>query len=91
VYYNGWSAFGGTSASAPMIAGIFGRAGNAAQIVGPEHIWLNHTKLFDQTTGNNIYKPVGGDCASSIHYICYAQKGYDGPTGFGTPNGLGAF
>ncbi len=91
VYFSGWQAYGGTSVSAPLIAGIFGRAGNAAKIVGPQHIWGNRFKLFDVTTGNNIYTPVSGACASSIHYICYAQKFFDGPTGLGTPNGLGAF
>jgi hypothetical protein len=91
VFFGGWKAFGGTSVSAPLIAGIFGRAGNAATIVGPEHIWLNRTKLFDQTVGNDLFKPYTGDCASGVHYICFAQKGYDGPTGLGSPNGLGAF
>jgi subtilase family serine protease len=96
VYYSGspifgWGAFGGTSASAPIIAGIFGRAGNAGTINGPQHIWANRTKLHDQTVGNNLYKPISGNCASSVHYICYAQKGFNGPTGFGTPDGLAAF
>ncbi|MGA8533389.1 MAG: S8 family serine peptidase [Candidatus Tumulicola sp.] len=91
VYFNGWTAFGGTSVSAPLIAGIFGRAGNAAGINGPEHVWANRTKLFDPTVGSNLYAPIGGNCASSVHYICYARSGFDGPTGLGTPNGLGAF
>jgi subtilase family serine protease len=91
VYFGGWTAFGGTSVSAPIIAGIFGRAGNAAKINGPEHIWTGHADLYDQTVGNNIYHPVTGYCQSSVKYICNAAKGYDGPTGWGTPNGLGAF
>ncbi len=91
VYFSGWTAFGGTSVSAPLIAGIFGRAGNGASIVGPQHIWANRFKLFDVTVGSNIYTPVSGPCASAVHYICYAQKFFDGPTGLGTPNGLGAF
>lgn len=91
VYFGGWTAIGGTSVSAPLIAGIFGRAGNAGSINGPEHIWQNHSSLYDQTVGKNTDAPIGGFCASSVHYICNAVKGYDGPTGFGTPNGLGAF
>ncbi|HEY1428316.1 MAG TPA: S8 family serine peptidase [Candidatus Tumulicola sp.] len=89
--YGGWTAFGGTSASTPIIAGIIGRAGNGATINAPQHIWLNKAHLYDITSGNNVYAQVTGACASAVHYICYAQAGYDGPTGLGTPNGLGAF
>ncbi len=91
VYVGGWTAFGGTSVSAPLIAGIFGRARNAAQINGPEHVWTNHGSLYDQTVGSNVYQRVSGYCASSVKYICNAAKGFDGPSGWGTPNGLGAF
>ena len=38
--------------------------------------------LHDVTTGNN------GICGS---YLCTAVGGYDGPTGLGTPSGIGAF
>jgi hypothetical protein len=89
--YGGWTAFGGTSASTPIIAGIFGRAGNGATINGAQHVWQNRTHLFDITVGNNLDSPVTGPCASSVRYICVAGAGYDGPTGLGTPNGLGAF
>lgn len=91
VYQGGWTAYGGTSVSAPLIAGIFGRAGNAAKINGPEHVWENHTHLYDQTVGTNVYQPVSGNCASTVKYICNAAKGFDGPTGWGSPNGLDAF
>jgi hypothetical protein len=36
------------------------------------------------TSGGNAHWNFGGD------YLCTAGKGYDGPTGMGTPNGLGA-
>ena len=35
------------------------------------------------TSGSN------GSCSPA--YLCTAGTGYDGPTGFGTPNGTGAF
>jgi subtilase family serine protease len=89
--YGGWTAFGGTSASTPIIAGIFAKAGNGASINGPEHLWQNRTHFYDITSGNNLYAPVTGACASSVHYICYAGAGYDGPTGLGSPNGMEAF
>jgi subtilase family serine protease len=89
--YGGWTAFGGTSASTPIIAGIFAKAGNGASINGPQHLWVNRTHFYDITSGNNLYAPVTGACASSVHYICYAGAGYDGPTGLGSPNGMVAF
>ncbi|HKU81537.1 MAG TPA: S8 family serine peptidase [Candidatus Tumulicola sp.] len=91
VYYSGWTAFGGTSVSAPLVAGIYGRAGNGHNGNGPHNLWANRSHLHDQTVGNNLYSPITGGCASSVHYICYAAKGYDGPTGLGTPDGLAAF
>ena len=38
--------------------------------------------LFDVTSGSN------GSCTT---YLCKGAVGFDGPTGLGTPNGLGAF
>jgi hypothetical protein len=76
--YNGqWYAMGGTSASAPIVAGIFtlfdiAKAGNAWPY---EHA----TSFFDITSGSN------GKCDGA--YPCTAGPGYDGPTGMGTPNG----
>ena len=40
-------------------------------------------ELHDITSGTN------GTCGGS--YLCTAGKGYDGPTGWGTPNGVKAF
>src|SRR5207248_133954 len=46
----------------------------------------NHTgSLFDVTTGNN------GRCRRVPSLLCTAGSGWDGPTGLGTPNGVGAF
>jgi hypothetical protein len=36
-----------------------------------------------------VKKGSNGNCGGS--YLCTAKKGYDGPTGLGTPNGTGAF
>lgn len=49
-------------------------------------LWKTHNKLNDVTKGTNVYKPVTGKCASSVKQTCNAAKGYDGPTGWGTPN-----
>ncbi len=84
--------YGGTSASAQIISAIFALAGNAAGQVGAEGIWKKHTgHLYDVRLGNNVDPNIGVTCASSIKYICYARAGWDGPTGWGTPDNLGAF
>ncbi len=47
--------------------------------------------MNDVTVGNNVDPGLGVTCASTIHYICYARAGFDGPTGWGSPKGIGAF
>ena len=78
----GWNEVGGTSASAPMIAAMYALAGNAGS--NPAQDIYQHTgNLYDVTSG------ADGSCSPS--YLCTAATGYDGPTGWGTPNGLAAF
>jgi subtilase family serine protease len=91
VYFGGWSAYGGTSVSTPLISGIIGRAGNGRAGNGPQNLYAHRSHLFDVTFGNNLYGPVTGACASNVRYVCYARNGFDGPTGLGSPNGLSAF
>jgi subtilase family serine protease len=81
----GWLVFGGTSVSAPIIAGVYALAGHAGSPPVPPAAWpyLNPGALNDVTSGSN------GSCGGS--YLCTAGPGYDGPTGLGTPNGLAAF
>jgi subtilase family serine protease len=86
-----WQAFGGTSLAAPLIAGVFGLAHNAASRHGAKEIWQAHRDLKNVTVGNNIYLPLTGPCASGVRYICYAGKGFNGPTGWGSPVGSGNF
>jgi subtilase family serine protease len=84
--------FGGTSASAQIIAAVYALAGNAATQMGGSYLWKHHTgHLNDVTLGNNLDANRGVTCASSVKYICTARAGFDGPTGWGTPAGLGAF
>lgn len=78
---SGWGVWGGTSASAPFIGALFARRNGS--IDGASSIYSHTSSLHDVTTGSN------GTCA--VSYYCHAQAGYDGPTGLGTPNGLGAF
>jgi subtilase family serine protease len=80
----GWEAFGGTSVAAPLIAAVYALAGNTATIgPGASYVYSHHQDLYDVTSGSN------GICGGS--YLCTAVRGYDGPTGWGTPHGIGAF
>ena len=83
VRYNGsWLVFGGTSVASPIIAGVYGLAGNASS-VNNNYPYSHTSSLFDVTSGSN------GSCPTS--QWCTARVGWDGPTGLGTPNGTGAF
>jgi subtilase family serine protease len=79
----GWVYGGGTSAAAPMIAAVYALAGNTDSINAASYLYAHRSALYDVATGSN------GACAGG--YLCNAVKGYDGPTGNGTPNGIGAF
>ncbi|MFI9809665.1 S8 family serine peptidase [Streptomyces sp. NPDC052301] len=79
----GWNVYGGTSASAPFIAGVYALAGTPASGDDPaSYPYAHPDKLNDVSDGAN------GSCGT---YLCQAGKGYDGPTGLGTPNGVAAF
>ncbi len=80
----GWLVFGGTSVASPLVGAVYASAGNASSQNAAQGVWNNAgANLFDVTSGSN------GSC--SISYICNARVGYDGPTGWGTPNGTAAF
>jgi subtilase family serine protease len=84
-----WVTIGGTSAAAPIIAGVYGLAGNAANTT-PRYPYLHRTHLFDITTGNNsLFSPPAKACGRD--YMCVAKPGYDAPTGWGTPNRTAGF
>ncbi len=82
---HGWLVVGGTSASAPIIASIYALAGHGGSINGASSVYSHTGSFYDITSGNN------GVCNLSIAYLCNGGTGYDGPTGVGTPNGLGGF
>jgi len=77
-----WQVFGGTSASSPLIAGMYALAGAPAPSTYPaSYPWGNQSGLNDVTAGSN-----GSGCSPA--QLCAAGPGYDGPTGLGTPNGV---
>ncbi|MFC9927895.1 S8 family serine peptidase [Streptomyces sp. NPDC127190] len=79
----GWNVYGGTSASAPFIAGVYALAGTPGSGDTPASYPYAHP---DQL--NDVGDGANGSCDT---YLCKAGKGYDGPTGLGTPNGVAAF
>jgi subtilase family serine protease len=79
---NGWIVVGGTSLSSPLIAGMIGLAGNSDQLDTPRYLYWHRSGLADVVGGSNGY--CGGD------YLCNGRKGYDGPTGLGSPRGVSA-
>jgi subtilase family serine protease len=80
----GWTELGGTSVSSPIIASVFALAGKPAKGTFPSSYPYAHTgDLYNITTGND------GTCTPA--YLCHGEVGYNGPTGWGTPDGLGAF
>lgn len=88
----GWFPIAGTSVATPLIAAVYGLAGNAQHEHGPKSLWTLKKSVLKKSlhyisTGSN------GSCGGS--YLCTAgtnQFGtYSGPSGFGTPNGVGAF
>jgi subtilase family serine protease len=81
-HYSGWLVFGGTSVGAPIVASVYALAGNADSLTGAQSTYAPRASLFDVISGSN------GRCGS---YLCTAGPGYDGPTGNGTPNGMGSF
>ena len=77
---SGWLVFGGTSVASPIVASMYAIAGNGAYTASS--IYGHTASLRDVTSGSN------GTCSPS--YLCTAGTGYDGPTGLGTPQGVGA-
>jgi hypothetical protein len=84
-YINGsWMEAGGTSVAAPIIAGVYALAGKPTTgTYSVSYPYAQAAQLNDVTSGSN------GSCSPA--YLCTAGTGYDGPTGLGTPNGIGAF
>ena len=91
-FAGGWMVFGGTSVSSPIIASVYALAGNAGTVTNPKlaangygygsYPYSRTNALWDITSGSN------GGCGT---YLCTAGRGYDGPTGLGTPDGTAGF
>jgi subtilase family serine protease len=82
----GWFQVGGTSLSSPLVAAVYALAGGLPAGTSAASGLYGHlgdsTLLHDVTSGSN------GSCST---IMCKGAAGYDGPTGVGTPMGIGAF
>ena len=89
----GWAVYGGTSAATPIIAAVYALAPNTALINDASYPYSHTGSFNDIISGNN------GPCTPTGIYtvdytgtfICKAIAGFDGPTGVGTPHGIGGF
>lgn len=72
--YGGWITIGGTSVPTPLLAGVFGLAGNATNQDGGRTFWqkAHHPYLYEVKSGGK--------------YVRYSTA-----SGWGTPDGAGAF
>ncbi|MFC4114478.1 hypothetical protein [Nonomuraea zeae] len=80
---DGWVAASGTPVAAAFIAGVYGLAGTDSATPAGKRLYRGSRYVFDITAGAN------GTCGGSD--VCTAVRGYDAPSGMGTPNGTGAF
>jgi hypothetical protein len=81
----GWNEVGGTSESSPMLAAMFALAGNNGNggNNAADSIYTHTTDFYTVTASSN------GSCSPSV--LCTATGAadtYNGPTGWGTPDGL---
>ncbi|MCW2542337.1 MAG: putative Ig protein [Frankiales bacterium] len=79
----GWEQIGGTSEAAPLVAAMYASAGVPDPRLAPVSSLYARASSF-----NDILFNANGDCPS---VLCVAAKGWDGPTGLGTPNGVRGF
>ena len=79
---NGWGVVGGTSMSAPLIAGMYALAGYAptTETTGAQLYSAPSGSLYDVVSGST------GPCP--LFKWCNSGPGWDGPTGLGTPVGV---
>ncbi|HEY1978414.1 MAG TPA: hypothetical protein VGG89_17835 [Candidatus Baltobacteraceae bacterium] len=100
-YAGGFYVVGGTSAASPIIASTYALAGNAStQNYGAALYSAGSSSITDVIIGKNaspdLENNAGQICGSNVKgadptAICTSMPGWDGPTGVGTPWGVGAF
>jgi len=80
--YVGWQVFGGTSVSAPLLAGIINTAGNFRSSTADEL-----TPLYNSLSDPKYYRSIFRDIKRLKDGQFKAVQGYDLATGLGAPQG----
>jgi hypothetical protein len=88
---SGWFTVGGTSIATPLIAGVYGLAGNAEKQDAGKKLW----SLSKKQLAKDLHAiDSGGDGSCGGTYLCECGTGqygqYCGPAGWGTPDGIKA-
>jgi hypothetical protein len=76
----GWLLLGGTSVATPLMAGVEALSSSTFRSAGP-------SAFSPSGQGGELFDPTEGENALCGTYLCQAEVGYDGPTGWGTPDG----
>jgi hypothetical protein len=86
---SGWVLLGGTSVATPIMAGVEALSSSAFRSAGPSAFARagNGGQLFDVVEGENGACGAESGGGLDAFYLCQAEVGYDGPTGWGSPNG----
>jgi hypothetical protein len=74
----GWESLAGTSCASPFVAGLLTRLGLSSQ--PNAFFYANGGAFFDITSGSNA------STSGCTGILCNAGTGWDGPTGWGSPN-----
>jgi len=77
---------GGTSVATPIITSVYALAGKPARGTYPASYPYQHALRF-----NDVSAGMNGACEPNRQYLCHGKRGYDGPTGLGTPKGIAGF
>jgi ricin-type beta-trefoil lectin protein/putative Ig domain-containing protein len=90
----GWTVAGGTSVATPIIAATYALADIAAGGPGKALIYGTMPASYPYRATSGLTPVTGGSdgtCESDRKYLCTAVKGFNGPTGLGSPDGTAAF
>jgi subtilase family serine protease len=82
----GWFQLGGTSLSAPIIAGVYGLGGGVDSSTRANA--AIYSSFSYSTNTRDVQSGKNGSCGL---YLCQGTTGYDGPSGLGTPLGFSAY
>jgi len=82
-----WTKTGGTVLAAAIVTATYALAGPPAPDTYPASYPYEHSSGLTDV----IYGSLSSLCQLVPVYLCNAQKGFDGPTGLGTPYGTAAF